>query len=193
LPSEPGIAAHAGEVAASAKNAEAIVGQLASIGKKSFTDSVKPGLGSQSALLDAIKAGSHHSFDLISKALASVTDEELVLANGAFLNVTEAGYAAILRDYVPNFIREVASIGEHEAPYSADFAERLVWKADPKQGGKKRLARMREFHPNLLGAMPVPDQPNRQSIEFLGWVSEEMIPFAVERHNRIFGAIKDAA
>jgi hypothetical protein len=52
---------------------------------------------------------------------------------------------------------------------------------------------MREFHPNLLGAMPVPDQPNRQSIEFLGWVSEEMIPFAVERHNRIFGAIKDAA
>ncbi|HPH64301.1 MAG TPA: hypothetical protein PLF40_01080 [Kofleriaceae bacterium] len=193
LPSEPGIAEHAASTAAAAKGAAdamGVVGKLAAPAKKNLLDHLKPGIGSADALLVAIKAGSQHSFNQITHGLSAVTDEELALADSAFLNASEAGYVAMLQNYLPKFMKEVATIGEYDAPYSADFSERLVWAKDPDQGGKKRLARVRDFHSNMKGALTVPDQPDRGGREILGWVSEEMIPFALARHKRTFGDVE---
>lgn len=192
LPSQKGIADHAASTAEATKGASAaldVVGKFAAPGKKNLLDRLKPGIGSADALLTAIKDGSQYSFDHISQSLKSATDEELMLTNGAFLNATQASYVAMLQNYLPKFMKEVATLGEYDAPYSADFGERLVWAKDPEQGGKKRLARIREFHPNMPGALTVPDQPNRSGREMLGWVSDEMIPFALDRHKRIFGEV----
>lgn len=193
MPSEPGMTEHATSVAGATKGASdamGAVGKLAAPVKKNLLDRLKPGIGSTDALLSAIEAGSQYSFDQISQRLSTVTDEDLMLANGAFLNLTKASYVAMLQNYLPKFMKEVATIGEYDAPYSADFAERLVWAKDPDQGGKKRLARVREFHPNMKGALPDPGHPDQSGRVILGWVSDEMVPFALARHKRTFGDVE---
>lgn len=156
--------------------------------KALMVDALKPGLGSEDRLIAAIKQGADRAFTQVGDTVANHTDAELFALQQAFDAASEGGYQAQLGEFLAKYGSQVATIGEYDAPYAQDFEERVVWLRDPSTQ-RRRLARMRRDIPNRLdGAGPVkhPRDP-----AFLGWVDEDMVPFALDRNNRLFGAVED--
>ena len=166
----------------------------ASGAKGMLTSKLKPLLASSSSEADiivALEAGSDSAFRRVQESLPSHTDDELLALSETFRAASQEGYAQQLAGFLGAYSRDVASLGEYDAHYAQDFAEKLVWMLDLTTG-KKRLARMRVDIADRKegGGGPV---KHPRTPKFLGWVAEEMIPFALERHQRIFGEVKDEA
>lgn len=186
-------------VAAASKQVSATLGPVAKIAEKGLEKvlgepkakfkhalTAERPSGAQ-ALVKAISAGANDAFALIAQSVPSRTDAEIWLLSLTFAAATQAHYEAQLTEFLAQYARQVAPIGEHQRPGGGDYAEFVVWMFDPTTR-RKRLGYVRaEERAGSDHGRPT-TAPHRQ---LLGWVDDAMVPYAMDRHQRLYGPVAD--
>lgn len=138
-------------------------------------------------LVAAIRKGADGAFRQLAQIVASSTDAEIWLISRTFGAATQAHYEAQIAEFLAQYARQVAPIGEHQRPGGGDYAEFVVWMYDPA-ARRKRLGYVRaEERAGNDHGRPT----SAQHRQLLGWVDDDMIPYALDRHQRLYGPVAD--